>query len=403
MRRELLALLKARADERADGAFLAGWALLERLQSQSPASVAGALAHPYVRAWAERCLHAATRADGGPAPLPPEAAHLAAIAAAAAIRAGTLAEIDVPVLAGYLGLPGLGQLRAGPASTATVSVAAGGFEVRATSGKWQVRLADPAAEADWEPVRELRAGSFSVRLEDTDPYRDCHQWPAAPRLTGSAFARWQELFAAAWPLIQQDYPGYSGALTAGLTVLMPLASGAPGREISAAARPAFGAVGAAAPADAATLALLIIHEFQHVKLGAVLDVYDLCDPADRRLYFAPWRDDPRPLEPLLQGTYAHLGVTDFWRVRRGRASGDLAAQADERFARWRALTAEAIDTLAGSGSLTGPGARFVAGMRATVEPWLAEPVGAPAARAAADWAAGRRADWQRRQGVQSDR
>ena len=119
----------------------------------------------------------------------------------------------------------------------------------------------------------------------------------------------------AWPLIGQDYPAYAGGLAAGLGVLLPLANDVPGRDISAAARPAFGAVGAALPADGAALALLLIHEFQHVKLGAVLDLYDLCDPEDRRLYYAPWRDDPRPLEPLLQGALrAPAGVTDFWRV-----------------------------------------------------------------------------------------
>ena len=34
------------------------------------------------------------------------------------------------------------------------------------------------------------------------------------------------------------------------------------------------------------------------------------------------------------------------------------------------MTAEAIETLAGSGALTPLGDRFVDGMRATVEPWL---------------------------------
>jgi len=398
-RRQLLELLRARASERADGAFLAGWELLERLQQDNDAAFAVVLAHPYVRAWAERCLRAATKPDGGPAPLPPEAGHLAAIAAAVAVRAGALAEIDVPAAGGFLSLPTLGRLRVGPPIGSTgagaISVAEGGFEVRANSGKWHVQLADPAADADWEPVRELRSGEFTVRLEDTDPYRDCHQWPAAPRVGDAELAQWRERFAVAWPLIGQDYPAYAGGLTAGLSVLLPLANDVPGRDISAAARPAFGAVGAALPVDGAALALLLIHEFQHVKLGAVLDMYDLCDPADRRLYYAPWRDDPRPLEPLLQGAYAHLGVTDYWRVRRGRVAGDAALDADERFARWRMLTAEAIETLAGSGSLTVQGDRFVAGMRATVGPWLAEPVGDGAARAAAQWAAERRARWER--------
>jgi uncharacterized protein len=34
-------------------------------------------------------------------------------------------------------------------------------------------------------------------------------------------------------------------------------------------------------------ALLIMHEFQHVKLGAVLGEFDLYDPADRRLFHVP--------------------------------------------------------------------------------------------------------------------
>jgi uncharacterized protein len=403
MRRELLELLRGRASERADSAFLAAWDLLADLQLGNAEVLDEVLAHPYIRSWAEQCLRAATKPDGGSAPLPPEGRHLAAIAAAVAIRAGAFAEINVPVVDGFLVLPSLGRLRVGSAMTATVSTAEIGFEVRAQSGKWHVNLADPAASEDWEPVRALRSGGFAVRMEDTDPYRDCHQWPAAQRLPDAVFARWQELFVEAWLLIQRDYPAYAEGLSAGLSVLMPLANDTRGSAISAAARPAFGAVGVALPADGATLALLIIHEFQHVKLGAVLDVFDLCDPADKRLYYAPWRDDPRPLEPLLQGAYAHLGVTDYWRVRSSRVVGDQALDAAERFARWRMLTAEAIDTLAGSGSLTGPGARFVAGMRATIERWLAEPVPDRAGEAAVQWATERRAVWQRRQPVSDER
>jgi uncharacterized protein len=149
---------------------------------------------------------------------------------------------------------------------------------------------------------------------------------------------------------------------------MPLAAGPPGRDISASARHAFGAVAAALPDDPVTLALLLIHEFQHVKLGAVLDIYDLYDPADRRLFHAPWREDPRPLEGLLQGTYAHLAVTDFWRARREATAGAEAERAAERFAYWRDHTRDAIGTLANSGSLTPLGERFVGEMRQSVCP-----------------------------------
>ena len=115
-----------------------------------------------------------------------------------------------------------------------------------------------------------------------------------------------------------------------------------------------------------TLALLLIHEFQHVKLGAVLDLYDLYDPTDGRLFHAPWREDPRPLEGLLQGTYAHLAVTDFWRVRQEVTSGAAADVAGQRFAYWRAHTCDAIETLVSSGSLTPLGEQFVDEMQHSV-------------------------------------
>ncbi len=203
----------------------------------------------------------------------------------------------------------------------------------------------------------------------------------------------------AWPLIERSFPGYLPGLTTGLSTLMPLVNDVPGREISAAARQAFGAVGAALPSEGSDLAQLMLHEFQHVKLYALFDLFDLCDPADQRLYYAPWREDPRPVEALLQGAYAHLAVTDFWRVRRHELSGPGALAAAERFARWRMLTAEAIDTLAKSGSLTKQGARFVAGMSATIEPWLTECVPQSAAQASRRWAAERRAAWERRKEV----
>jgi uncharacterized protein len=390
-RRKLLQLLRVRARPGVDELFLAGWELLVRLGKEHPAELDQVLAHPYVQAWAEQCLR-----GGDSATLPAEASHLAAIAAAAAIRAGMPAEAMVPVMDQHIHLPTLGRLRVGGGLTAEVSTGGGAFQVRTAEGKWDVHLADREPEADWQPVRELRSAGYAVRLEDTDPFRDCHQWPATPRLDAETAVRWQRQFAVAMALIDSEYPRYAAGIGAGLSTLMPLAAGPGDRDISAAARRAYGAVGVALPADGETLALLLIHEFQHVKLGAVLDLVDLSDPAERRLFHAPWRDDPRPLPALLQGAYAHIGVTDYWRARRHRAEGADAVMAAERFARWRLITVEAIDTLAESGALTDLGGRFVAGMRATIAPWLDEPVPDSAAAAAGRWAAERRAEWARR-------
>ena len=399
LRRALLELLRVRARASADALFVSAWAMLPRLAAAHPAELDHVLAHPYVRAWAERCLR-----DGEAASLPVDAAHLAAITAAAAVRAGAQAEMTVPVVEGYVHLPTLGRLRVGETSrTAEITVSGGAFQVRSAGKKWDVVRANGIPETGWQPVRELRSGPFAVRLEDTDPYRDCHQWPAAPRLAAEAANRWQQLFAVAWPLLESEYPAYAAGLAAGFSTITPLARHPDGRDLSAAARQASGAVGVALPADAESLALLLIHEFQHVKLGALLDMADLCAPkADGRLFYAPWRDDPRPAEALLQGAYAHLAVTDYWRTRRHRASGPEALAAADRFVRWRILTAEAVETLAGSGVLTEHGDRFVAGMRATIGSWGGERVPPNVEAAARRWADDQRNAWRRQSKVQKD-
>ncbi|MCX4747291.1 FxsB family radical SAM/SPASM domain protein [Kitasatospora sp. NBC_01287] len=350
------------------------WQLLAELDAQAPRAVDAVLAHPYVRAWAVRCLRAdaeGPRADLG---------GLAEIAAAALLRAGREEELAVPVRGGAVHLPTLGRVLVGGAGQARVRGGSEGFTVRAAGGAEQVVGFDGSTGERWLPVRRVAlAGGWTVALEDTDPQRDSHQWPVEERLTEELLADWTGALREAWELTRRDLPRYAAGIAAGLGTITPLRPSRAGRQISAAARQAFGAVGIARPATAPVLALLIAHEFQHVKLGAVLDFHDLYDPADRRHYHAPWREDPRPLEGLLQGTYAHLAVTEFWGTRVAAydgVGGEAAEFARGQLALWRGHTDRAVDTLLGSGSLTALGERFAAGMRATVAPWLAVPVGA---------------------------
>jgi uncharacterized protein len=379
----------------ARAALRAAWAVLTTIDRERPEALDAVLAHPYVRVWAVRCLEqlkpaSDRRATGSHTSREPGLAadlgHLRAIAAVAAIRAAVKADVTVPLVDAAIHFPTLGRLAVSRDATtqhggaepevASVVVADGTVTIRVGESHWEMAVAGLLAgrphaatiaaagrSADWQPVRVLRAAGISVAMEDTDPYRDCHQWPATARLTDDEFAEWQRSFEEAWGEISQHHPVYAPALATGLSVLMPLAPGPEGKDVSATARHAFGAVAAALPADPVTLALLLVHEFQHVKLGAVLDLYDLYDPADDRLFHAPWRDDPRPLEGLLQGTYAHLAVTGFWRARQEVTAGEAAGAAAQRFAYWRAHTRDAIETLANSGSLTPLGMQFVSEMR----------------------------------------
>ncbi|WAL73368.1 FxsB family radical SAM/SPASM domain protein [Kitasatospora sp. YST-16] len=361
----------------------AAWQLLAETDRSAPGALDGVLAHPYVRVWAVRCLGGDPRGDLG---------GLAELAAAAAARGRAGFELLLPVRDGWLHLPTLGRLRMDGRTEAVLRGDADGLSCEEHTVRW-----DRPGDHLWQPVRRAALPGWTLALEDTDPQRDSHQWPVAGRLSEAELLDWTGGLREAWELLGRDLPEYAAGIAAGLGTVTPLAPGPNGRDVSAAARQAYGAVGIARPSTAPVLALLLAHEFQHVKLGAVLDLFDLYDQEDGRLYYAPWRPDPRPLEGLLQGTYAHLAVAAYWASRVRAFDGvrsEAAAAARLQLATWRTHTADAVGTLAGSGSLTPLGQRFAEGMRATLAASFELPVGAAAERAAKEAVAADRAVWQ---------
>ncbi|MEV5950814.1 FxsB family cyclophane-forming radical SAM/SPASM peptide maturase [Streptomyces sp. NPDC051993] len=385
---ELLAAVSERI-ALSDRQAAAAWELVAHLDAEASAALDGVLAHPYTRPWALSVL------DGRAAP----AAGLAEIAAATVLRARLDHPVTVPLRGGALRLPGLGSVRlAGEVGHAEVSAGPDGFTVRGGARRLDIGWHEgmDGLTPHWQPVRLFQGEGWSVAIEDTDPLRDCHKWPVAERLPADEAKLWAEDLTGAWSLIRRELPAYAEGVAAGLRLITPLHAPV-GSDVSAACKEAWGAIGAARPASPELLALLIVHEFQHVKLAAVLDAVDLYDKADRQLYYAPWRDDPRPIGGLLQGTYAHIAVTDFWRARRRSAPGALERDtAEAQFARWRQHTVEAVEELLGSGSLTDLGLRFVNGMGETVRGWLDERVPGAALDEAADSARRHRAAWEAR-------
>ena len=147
---------------------------------------------------------------------------------------------------------------------------------------------------------------------------------------------------------------------------MPMRPGTRHRQ-SGTSRHAIGALAMALPGDVAMLSELLVHEMQHSKLAALSDLIDLVDPAgsEARLAVA-WRADLRPVDAVLQGTYAHLAVAELWRVRSNQARDGYAR---ELFHTYRSWVENGIDTLCGAGRLTPAGERFVGGMGAAVQAW----------------------------------
>jgi uncharacterized protein len=219
----------------------------------------------------------------------------------------------------------------------------------------------------WHAARWVTLDGVRVLLEDADPYRDSLEFAAAGRLDAEGEQGWSAVLAAAWERLADDAPDQLDGLRRGLRAIVPLEPAPDGTLRSATSRHAFGALGLVRTADPAAAAELLVHEFQHTKLGAVLDLIDLVpdDAAGDRLRVG-WRPDPRPVEAALQGAYAHLGVADVWR-RRAERDGDPATRT--RFRKYRDWTSEAVEDLQTGGRLTPAGSRFVARMAATVRGW----------------------------------
>jgi uncharacterized protein len=315
-----------------------GWRVLCALDAEYPQAVRDIFSHPYTHAWAVRCLRPPRDADPDL-----DRAHMAGLAAAAAVRAGATAKLPMPVRDGALHLPTIGMLRidGGSARTAVVSVSQRELTVASSGG--------------WQSVRRLTDGLLRVTIEDLDPFRDCQEWPPADRLSEAQWQEWQRDLPAAGSRLATALPDYARVLGTGLRSVVPLRPNAAG-DRSATARQAFGAVAIALPRDPGNLDALVLHEFQHVKLHALVDLRQLFDLEDTRRLRVPWRPDPRPIEGVLHGAYANLALAHLWQARgqAGRGRYDL----------YRAWVCDATATLLAMDVLTGDGERFVAGMQA---------------------------------------
>jgi uncharacterized protein len=366
-----------------------GYDLLADAQRHDRAATGAVIRHPSVGSWALRTLRALR---GGPAMSGAKPAGLCAVAAAAAIRARLSADIEVPSISGAVMLPSLGS----------AAIAGGGATVRSTasgaavlSARGQVDVpADPYREAPgWQALRRLRAGSFEVLIDDLDPFRMPGTPDVAPRLGAADLDRWDAAFHEAWPLLTEHHPEIAAEVVGAIRVIVPL-SVPPRGQVSSSSAENFGAIALSESPDPRAFAVTFAHEVQHLKLSALLDIVSLTRPDDGRRFYAPWRDDPRPVSGLLQGSYAYLGVSGFWCRQRHLDHGSARIRAHVEFARWREAAARVVDTLRSSGLLTPAGLDFVDGMAWTLNPWQCEPVPAEALALARSENERHLTDWQ---------
>lgn len=378
--------------------------LIERVAASSSRTAAELLRHPFLDTWATACLRRLESPDTATSlPADVEFGYLSGLAAAGAARAGIDFALDIPTWDGAVLLPTLGLVDVPVSGVASVRGDRTGITVGI--GDWVARVPTPY-DADHGPWRSSRtvtvAPNLVLAIDDADPYGACFRRDRELGLTPAALARVEASLVTAWQLIERDHPDYALGIAALLTSLVPLAQPAGGGSTSAASRLAAGAVSLSFPDDPTELALLLIHEVQHMKLGELLDLVDLYEEGGTARHFAPWRADPRPVGALLQGVFAHLGVADFWRVRRRHLTGADADRADYEFAYWREQTSRAAATLLDSAELTALGVRFVEELGATLSRWREEPVPERVADGVADLVLASTVGWRLRNYLPAD-
>lgn len=377
----------ARGDARVRDAYR----VLGQVQRAAPDAFRRVLAHPSVGAWATRTATEPGR-DGSAVP-----AGLARVALASAVRGRVAATVRLPAApAGeVISLPSLGTaVRAAPGELRARCGPDGadlGGGVRVPAAWWEER-------PGWRPAARLAVHSAGARASFQLNGWAPGELPADMRVSaGPDVARWRAGIAEGWDLLARRHREVAEELAESVTVLTPLPEPPGGGVNSATVVDAFGCLFLSLAPDAESVALTLAHELQHTKLNAVMDLYQLAVPVPGERFYAPWREDPRPLVGLLHGTYAYIGVSAFWRRQREHArSADARLRADVEFARWRVSTLEAARTLLASGRLTAIGRGFVTGMAEVLQRWCAEPVPTRALALASRRAAEHRDRWTTR-------
>jgi HEXXH motif-containing protein len=329
------------------------WRTLVAADEAAPDAVRQVLTYPAVGTWLVRAVRKARGiiADDG---WGTEIDYLGSVAAAAAISAGLPVSIDVPVWHGRVHLPTIGQFAATGESARVRHPGPGG----------QVEI--DGAPAMPVPLRHHHSRAAGVEvlwaIDDIDPYRAFSVVEPPDRLDDAEFGHWCGLLDHAWRILVEHHADYAAELALVNPVIVPV----PSRLglVASSSSSSFGAIIVATPDSPAALAETLVHELQHSKLNAVLDLVRL-EADTPRLCYAPWRTDPRPLPGLLHGIYAFMSVAEFWWRQRHAEPG--SRRADFKFLYHREQVRGAVRAVAAMPELTEFGTRLVDAVRTRLD------------------------------------
>ncbi|GAB2960374.1 HEXXH motif domain-containing protein [Micromonospora polyrhachis] len=369
---------------------------IQEIRRYAPQAARTVLTYPSVSAWAMTTVVQLSNGVAGTHP-----GRIGALATAVALQARVPVAITLPATswsAGALALPSLGRILLPQPDAPVVPVRTGADGAALTVDGGFVSLTSPddpgradrwtgSAPSDgstdpaepggrlWQPVPRLSAAhgglALRLRLDDLGAFSGIGE--QSPKPMGRAeLAEWQGLISSGWRLLVEGHRPYAEEIAAAITMVAPLRTPDRG-QVSGTFRNAVGCVAMSRPADHRSAAVTLVHELQHTKLSALMNLFPLVEPGPDDRFHAPWRTDRRPLAGLLQGLYAHLGVAAFWRRQaRHESEPTHLLRAQVEFARWREACREVADLLLETGRLSRVGRYVVGGARRTLAEWQGE-------------------------------
>lgn len=176
-------------------------------------------------------------------------------------------------------------------------------------------LREPDADARFVPITD----TLVLALADNSPLALSEAHPDkqgnAIDLGGEPHEAWTRSLAAALALIGGVMPELRRELDLYLHAIVPVGAD-DHQHLSASYQEIIGTVYMTLHPQPMTMVEATIHEFQHNKLHALLELDPLLENAFSPLYTSPVRPDPRPLQGILLAVHAFLPVARLYQLLR---------------------------------------------------------------------------------------
>src|SRR6202008_1974099 len=122
---------------------------------------------------------------------------------------------------------------------------------------------------------ESRGLTLRASVEDRDPYRGFAEPRSPTTLADSDLAEWRKLVAEAWDVLTLHHRDHARELATGLRALVPIP---PGSDVVGSSSPAaFGGMALSGNGSATKIAEAMVHELQHSKINALLELVELAE------------------------------------------------------------------------------------------------------------------------------